>query len=1086
MKSVLRMAVAVWGMACIAVSCSCGGGSSASGGSPATHLSVSAPAASTAGKPLNFTVTALDASNQVASSYAGTVQFTSSDGQAVFPTNHSTLSNGTGTFSVTLRSTGSQTITATDTANTSLTGASGAIGVSGAATHFSITAPAKATAGTAIVIAVAARDASNGIVYAYSGTVHFTSSDGQAALPSDSQMPNGNLTFPVTLNTVGTQTITATDTASSSITGTSVGISVSGAATHFSLSDPAIVEAGTAFTFTVTALNASNNVAVNYLGTVHFTSSDGQAVLPSDSTLANGTGAFQATMKTMGSQTITATDTVMTSITGKSSPISVLGATHFSVTAPAKASVGSAFDITVTALDAANNVATGYSGTVHFTSTDGHADLPGNSTLANGIATLPVGLKTVGAQTITATDMVSASITGASNSINVRAAAATNPVPFINQPLSPNAAVPGGPSLTLTVNGAGFVTGSKVKWNGSERATTFVSATKLTATILSTDLASFNTAWVTVVNPTPGGGISNVVFFGTTRSTASVAISTVSQLAVGSSVVSVAAGDFNGDGKLDLAAANGGSNNVSVLLGRGDGTFQPAVNYAAGSAPSTVAVGDFNGDGKVDLVVTNAGSNSVSVLLGKGDGTFQTAANFGVGAEPVSVVVADFNLDGNLDLAVANVASGNLSVLLGNGDGTFQTALNYSATAQPLSIAAGDFDGDGILDLAVVNFGSGVNVLLGNGDGTFQTPVSYAAGSVPVAVAVGDFNGDGIPDLAVANIGLANTGPGNVDVLLGNGRGTFLPAVEYPGGTNVASASLAVGDFNGDGILDLAVANTSNDTKGSGINLLLGKSDGTFQPAVDYAVGSNPYAVAIGAFNNNGRLDLATPAPANSTVSVLLQPSLVSGPDAVFSPNSLTFATQLVGTTSSAESVLLTNYGTAALSITNIAASSNFGETETCGSSLPPGESCPIDVTFTPTAEGPLSGTLSVADNAPGSPQTAILNGTGTVVTLTPTTMRFFCSIVIGYHGQPHCMCSRPGTATLTNTGSTALIISDIAITGPFSETNTCDGSVAAGQSCSIGVTWNHATGGGILSFSDNGGGSPQTVSLSGIAQCKP
>jgi hypothetical protein len=329
-----------------------------------------------------------------------------------------------------------------------------------------------------------------------------------------------------------------------------------------------------------------------------------------------------------------------------------------------------------------------------------------------------------------------------------------------------------------------------------------------------------------------------------------------------------------------------------------------------------------------------------------------------------------------------------------------------------------------------------------------------------------------------------NTGPGGIDVLLGNGKGTLLAALEYPGTPNVYSASLAIEDFNGDGVLDLAVSNTSDNQSGSGLNLFWGKGDGTFQPVVNYAAGSNPYAVAIAAFNSNGRLDLATPNPASSTVSVLLQPPLVSGPDAVFSPSSLTFATQLVGTTSPAESVLLTNYGTAALSITSIVPSGNFGETETCTSSLAPGESCPIDVTFTPGVEGPLSGTLSVADDAPGSPQTAILNGT--VVTLSPTSMAFFCSIVIGYHGQPHCMRSRSGTAMLTNTGSTSLTISDIAITGPFSETNTCAGSVAAGQSCSIGVTWNHSSGGGLLSISDNGGGSPQTVSLSGIAQCKP
>src|SRR2546422_886081 len=144
---------------------------------------------------------------------------------------------------------------------------------------------------------------------------------------------------------------------------------------------------------------------------------------------------------------------------------------------------------------------------------------------------------------------------------------------------------------------------------------------------------------------------------------------------VGTHPQSVAVGDFNGDGRPDLAVANFGSNTVSVLLGIGDGSFQPARTFAAGTSPLSVAVGDFNGDGRPDLAVANFGSNTVSVLLGIGDGTFQPALTFAAGTQPVFVAVGDLNGDGRPDLAVANTGSDNVSVLLGIGDGTFQPAL---------------------------------------------------------------------------------------------------------------------------------------------------------------------------------------------------------------------------------------------------------------------------------------------------------------------------------------------------------------------------------------------------------------------------
>jgi hypothetical protein len=199
-----------------------------------------------------------------------------------------------------------------------------------------------------------------------------------------------------------------------------------------------------------------------------------------------------------------------------------------------------------------------------------------------------------------------------------------------------------------------------------------------------------------------------------------------------------------------LAVANLNGNNVSVLLGKGDGTFKPAVNYATGPLPSSVAVGDFNGDGFSDLVVA---TDSASVLLGKADGTFQRAVGYPAGDSPYAVAVGDFNGDGIADLAVADIAGGQVEVLLGKGNGTFQAAVSYAVGPLPTAVKVADFNGDGVPDLAVL-FSGGMRVLLGNGDGTFQTtPVSYVAGGFPAAVALTDLNGDSALDLAVGNLG---------------------------------------------------------------------------------------------------------------------------------------------------------------------------------------------------------------------------------------------------------------------------------------------------------------------------------------------
>ena len=233
-----------------------------------------------------------------------------------------------------------------------------------------------------------------------------------------------------------------------------------------------------------------------------------------------------------------------------------------------------------------------------------------------------------------------------------------------NQPLVPDAVVPGGPAFTLTVNGTGFVSGSVVNWNGSARATTFVDGSQLTAAISAADIAAVGTASVTVVNSMPGGGMSNVAFLSITGSALAVGFRLGSSPVTGTFPFSIAMGDFNGDGKLDLAVANVSSNTVSILLGDGRGNFTLASSPATGDEPYSVAVGDFNGDGKLDLAVANSGSDTVSILLGDGRGNFALASSPATGDAPFSLAVGDLNGDGRLDLAVANGDSNTVSILL--------------------------------------------------------------------------------------------------------------------------------------------------------------------------------------------------------------------------------------------------------------------------------------------------------------------------------------------------------------------------------------------------------------------------------------
>ena len=363
-----------------------------------------------------------------------------------------------------------------------------------------------------------------------------------------------------------------------------------------------------------------------------------------------------------------------------------------------------------------------------------------------------------------------------------------------------------------------------------------------------------------------------LILLAATSATAQFTPASGSPFAVGSAPRSVAVGDFNGDGKPDFVTANFNGNSVTVLLGNGSGGFTAAAGspFAVGTNPQSLAVADFNGDGKPDIVTANFSGNSVTVLLGNGSGGFTAAAGspFAVGISPVFVATGDFNGDGKLDIVTANSADNSISVLLGNGAGGFTAAAGspFAVGRNPQSVAVGDFNGDGKLDIVTANSAdNSISVLLGNGSGGFAAAPNspFAVGASPQSVALRDFIGDGKLDIVTANMG-----NNSVTVLLGNGSGGFAAAPNSPFAVGASPQSVALGDFNGDGNLDIVAANSGDNTA----TLLLGDGTGGFTASAGspFTVGANPQSVAVADFNGDGKPDMVTANFNGNSATVLL------------------------------------------------------------------------------------------------------------------------------------------------------------------------------------------------------------------------
>jgi uncharacterized repeat protein (TIGR01451 family) len=552
---------------------------------------------------------------------------------------------------------------------------------------------------------------------------------------------------------------------------------------------------------------------------------------------------------------------------------------------------------------------------------------------------------------------------------------------------------------------------------------------------------------------THGFGMIAVLMFLLSSSSRAVEFASPVAYAVGPQPAGVITGDFNGDGKLDLAVFNTGSNTVSILLGNGDGTFQTAKSVPAGVNPSSLALGDFNGDGKLDIAVFvaanayNAVSGQIVILLGNGDGTFEAPVVTTLTVTTQPVAIGDFNGDKKADVIVGNAdccpLNMTLQILLGNGDGTFQKAqpISPTGTLTTTSVAVADFNKDGKLDLAV-GVAAGVEILTGQGDGTFVglgSTVPVAAGQIYI-LRVADVNGDGYPDLIVDTreaLGGMPKSEQYLGVLLNNGSGGFHSEQVFVSNLSTlyndnSYSTIVFGDFNGDGKLDVGLGPASSYNYPS---VLLGKGDGTFALPVILDE-PTPLGVA-GNFNGDKLTDLTVLDAANGNVNILLNDSPASGTDLAIltsgaSPEPVGVGTVLTYTADvmnegpqDATGVIFTDALPSSVSFVSATASqgtcSQASSVVTCSiGSLSDTSDVQITIAVTPNTVGSITNNMSIAGNETDGAtanNTASQNSTLVpVYTLTVTQSGSgIGTVTIGGNGSLNCTspCSVPSGALM-------------------------------------------------------------------------
>jgi hypothetical protein len=529
----------------------------------------------------------------------------------------------------------------------------------------------------------------------------------------------------------------------------------------------------------------------------------------------------------------------------------------------------------------------------------------------------------------------------------------------------------------------------------------------------------------------------------------------------------VVAGDFNHDNKLDFALDDGF---VTVFLGNGDGTFQPGVEYGSDGTSEAFVTGDFNRDGLIDFAITNFNSNNpthVSTLLGNGDGTFGHAATYAIPQGALGIISADFNKDGKPDLATVNLGE-NFSILLGTGQGKFASAVDYSVSGGDYGvIVSADFNGDGYPDIATLNSSAGtVSINLNQGNGTFAPYKDYPAMANIDALVSGDFNNDGNIDLIAGSAG------GGLALLLGNGTGGFSAPVSFAPG--LSPYQIAVADFNGDGILDLATVTGS--ILSNSVSVLLGQGSGVFGAPVSYTAGSGPVDVLAADFNHDGKIDLAV------LTSGLVWILLGNG-DGTFQ-NAVSYAGPGYPLTFFAADFHGNNHLDLAV------VSSSPGN----DAYILPGDGKGHFGSFVPYYAGAAPISLVAADfDQNGSVDLATANdfysaGTVTVLLNEPVISLFPANLDFPQTGIGSK--SEPLTVTFSNPGTTSLAIQTIKISGAdsedFSETSTCAANLKLGKNCDVSVVFQptkKGTRSATLTVTDDALSGSQTVSLLGTAK---
>ena len=329
--------------------------------------------------------------------------------------------------------------------------------------------------------------------------------------------------------------------------------------------------------------------------------------------------------------------------------------------------------------------------------------------------------------------------------------------------------------------------------------------------------------------------------------------------------------DMDGDGKRDVVVANLYADKVSVLWGAGNGTFAAAASFVASGGPSSVAYGDFNSDGKVDITSATYSTNinmgamtGVSILAGSGGRLFANETLGVTNGNPQDVAVADVNANGTFDIVVADYPNNRVNVLLGAGNGTFAAPTQFAVGTNPYSVVLKDISGDGQIDIVTANYmSSNVSVLYGNGNGTFQNAINYNVGMKPKSLTVADFNGDGKLDVATANVATSD-----VSVLLNTGGGVLGAAVQYAGAQwnlSISPRAITAADVTNDSKVDILCAAYNQ----SALLVYRGLGDGTFLAPLSYPAGSNPAGVVVADFNNDGKPDVAVSNPTMNQVNVL-------------------------------------------------------------------------------------------------------------------------------------------------------------------------------------------------------------------------